>query len=606
MLLSYCVVNTNGREFLLACLEAIERTTPPDLEHEILVLDNASDDGSADAVRALDREIRLIALDRREGKAANDSRLIEEARGEYCLLLNEDSELQAGAVPALLGALRSDRQAAAAGAQLLAPMVAPVPCAWRLPSAETALAGALFLHRQFTVESGGDGTRPVGWVQSSAMLVRREAALAGRRLRPRLLRLLRRDRLLQAPRATQAGGSSTCPSARAIHHDQMAQDAAGAERRIVEYHRGRDRYLRKHLGRAAAVLLRPLLALPYLLRALAALVLPGHSARRYWLHARQALLPRPRRGHPRGGGGVQPPHRVVAMRILVVTQMWPSPENPDLGSFLVPLTREIEALGHEVEVASISRRGGSPTKYADAWSAEARARREALRARRRLRPLPLPRRGGRGARAAAGRGAPLVVMAHGQDVANLGRIRGVTAATRWVVGRSSAVIANSRWLAGRLTERIPAAEPKIEVADCGVDLEAFSPRPADEARRELGWEGEGPAFLCVGSLIERKNVVRLAEAFASLGRGRLAFVGDGPLRAELEGRPGVHLVGRVPQSEVPRWVAACDVLCQPSLIEPFGQATLEAMAMERTVVATSNGRAPRVRHPGGGRPGRPA
>ena len=121
MLVSYCVVNTNGRELLLACLEAIERTTPSDLEHEILVLDNASDDGSADAVRALDRDIRLIALDRRAGKAANDSRLLQEARGEFCLLLNEDSELQPGAVAALLGALQSDRDAAAAGAQLLTP-----------------------------------------------------------------------------------------------------------------------------------------------------------------------------------------------------------------------------------------------------------------------------------------------------------------------------------------------------------------------------------------------------------------------------------------------------------------------------------------------------
>ena len=121
MLVSYCVVNTNGRDLLLACLEAIERTTPSDLEHEILVLDNASDDGSAEAVRALGREIRLIALDRREGKAANDSRLLQEARGEFCLLLNEDSELQPGAVAALLGALQSDRDAGAAGAQLLAP-----------------------------------------------------------------------------------------------------------------------------------------------------------------------------------------------------------------------------------------------------------------------------------------------------------------------------------------------------------------------------------------------------------------------------------------------------------------------------------------------------
>jgi glycosyltransferase involved in cell wall biosynthesis len=278
------------------------------------------------------------------------------------------------------------------------------------------------------------------------------------------------------------------------------------------------------------------------------------------------------------------------MRILEVTQMWPGPENPDLGSFLVPLTRELEALGHEVEVASISQRGGSRAKYV-------RLVREARAAARRFHPdvvfahFLFPS-GAAGALAARASGAPLVVMAHGQDVANLGRIPGVTAATRWVLRRSSAVICNSRWLAGRLTERIPAAEPKIEIADCGVDLDAFSPRDATAARRELGWDGEGPAFLCVGSLIERKNVERLADAFGALGRGRLAFVGDGPQRSGLEGRPGVTLTGRIPQSAVPQWVAACDVLCQPSLTEPFGQATLEAMAMERTVVATEVGGPP--------------
>jgi glycosyltransferase involved in cell wall biosynthesis len=278
------------------------------------------------------------------------------------------------------------------------------------------------------------------------------------------------------------------------------------------------------------------------------------------------------------------------MKILEVTQMWPSEEHPDLGSFLVPLTRELEALGHEVEVASISRRGGPPTEYATLV-------RKARAAAKRFRPdivfahFLFPA-GAAGALAARAAGVPFVVMAHGQDVANLGRIRGVTAATSWVTRRASAVIANSRWLADRLIEQIPAAGPKITVADLGVDLEAFSPRPADEARRELGWDGEGPAFLCVGSLIERKNVVRLADAFAALGRGRLAFVGDGPLRPALEGRSGVRLTGRIPQSEVPRWVAACDVLCQPSLIEPFGQATLEAMAMERSVVATMVGGPP--------------
>jgi glycosyltransferase involved in cell wall biosynthesis len=286
------------------------------------------------------------------------------------------------------------------------------------------------------------------------------------------------------------------------------------------------------------------------------------------------------------------------MRILLVTQMWPSRENPDLGSFLVPLKRELEAIGHEVEVAAISRRGGPPTKYG-------RLSGEAVRAAVRRRPdvvfahFLFPA-GAAAALASLASRAPLVLMAHGQDVANLGRVRGVTAATRAVVARSAAVIANSRWLADRLTERIPSAGANLEVIDCGVDMRAFEPRPAEEARSELDWDGDGPAFLCLGSLIERKNVVRLTDAFEDLGRGRLAFVGDGPLRSSLEGRPNVRITGRLPQAEVPRWIAASDVLCQPSLIEPFGQATLEGMAMERSVVATTVGGPPEFVTPGAG------
>ena len=118
-MLSYCVVNTNGRQDLLACLAAIERTRPAGIETETLVLDNASSDGSADAVRALGGDIRLIELQRRAGKAANDSTLLAEARGRYCLLLNEDSELRPGAVEALVAALEEEPAAGAAGAQLL-------------------------------------------------------------------------------------------------------------------------------------------------------------------------------------------------------------------------------------------------------------------------------------------------------------------------------------------------------------------------------------------------------------------------------------------------------------------------------------------------------
>jgi glycosyltransferase involved in cell wall biosynthesis len=283
------------------------------------------------------------------------------------------------------------------------------------------------------------------------------------------------------------------------------------------------------------------------------------------------------------------------VRILLVTQMWPTPGDPDLGGFLLPLERELRALGHEVEVAAIGRRGGAPTKYL-------RLAADAVRAARRFEPdvvfahflFPAGAAGLAAARVAR---APLVVMAHGQDVANLERAP-LRAATRPVVRGAAAVIANSRWLADRLKARYPGLA--CEVCDLGVDLAQFAPGTAPAAWPAGEDSATHPRFVCVGSLIERKNVVALADAFAALAQGTLAYVGDGPLRGALEGRPGVTLVGRVPHADVPAWIAAADVLCQPSLLEPFGLATLEAMALERTVVATTEGGPPEFVTPGAG------
>ena len=288
--LSYCVVNTNGRDHLLACLAAIRDTHPADVEHEILVLDNASDDGSAEAVRGLEIDVRLIERTTRAGKAENDTTLLREARGELCLLLNEDAELRPGAAAALLQELGRHEDAAIAGAQLVNPEGEPQPCAWRLPSVWTALAGALFLHRLFSVQSGGDATREVGWVQSSAMLVRRAAAEQVGYLDPDFF--VYSDETDFAKRLHDAGWRVLhVPSARAVHHEQLATDPHTGEHRIVEFHRNRDLYMRKHHGPAAAGLVRALTAWSYAARSVAAVVLSGHDPGWYRLHARQALRP---------------------------------------------------------------------------------------------------------------------------------------------------------------------------------------------------------------------------------------------------------------------------------------------------------------------------
>jgi glycosyltransferase involved in cell wall biosynthesis len=267
------------------------------------------------------------------------------------------------------------------------------------------------------------------------------------------------------------------------------------------------------------------------------------------------------------------------MRILLVSQMYPGPEAPSLGTFVQQVERALAARGHEIERAVLATRAGGKRRHLEL----ARSTRRAARA---FRPdvvyahFLVPT--GLGAALAAG-DIPLVVTAHGQDVRNVGRVPGIRTATRFVIRRAAGVVAVSEWLRQELEAKIPEARGRTEVVDCGVDLERFVPRPAPDGPKR---------YLCLGALIERKNVVRLATAFERVGEGTLTFVGDGPLRPQLEGRPGIRLAGVVPHDEIPEQIAAAHVVCQPSLVEPFGQATLEAMACGRSVVATRVGGPP--------------
>jgi N-acetylglucosaminyl-diphospho-decaprenol L-rhamnosyltransferase len=288
--ISFCVVNTSQRELLLRGLDAIARERQGlAFATEVLVLDNGSRDRSAQAAHAHPAVDEVIALSERRGKGLNDSELLRRARGRYALLLNEDSELQPGATLALHQALKEHPVAACAGAKLLRPSGVEQPSAWRFPTPMTALAGALFLHRCFTVQSRGQRTREVDWCQSAALLVRREAAKQVDYLDPDFF--VYSDEVDFARRLRDAGWRSVwVPAAVAIHHEQLST-AAIPERRIVEMARNRDLYMRKHHSRTAALLVRLLSAWTYALRAVAALALPGHSAQRYWQHVTATLRP---------------------------------------------------------------------------------------------------------------------------------------------------------------------------------------------------------------------------------------------------------------------------------------------------------------------------
>jgi GT2 family glycosyltransferase len=211
--LSYCVVNTQQRPLLSYCLDAIarERATV-DFETETLVLDNASNDGSAEAARQHPVTTDVIEREVRRPRAENAAELLRRARGRFCLLLDEDSELEPGATVALHAALAGADDAAAAGATLVSPDGEQLPSAWRFPSAATAMLSLIGLRRRL-VQSRGPRIRDVDWAPAAALLVRRDAAAAAE--------WLESDEVEFCRRLHDAGWRVLyVPEARAVHHDQ--------------------------------------------------------------------------------------------------------------------------------------------------------------------------------------------------------------------------------------------------------------------------------------------------------------------------------------------------------------------------------------------------
>jgi glycosyltransferase involved in cell wall biosynthesis len=268
------------------------------------------------------------------------------------------------------------------------------------------------------------------------------------------------------------------------------------------------------------------------------------------------------------------------VRILLLSNMYPSAERPDYGVFVKRLADALRDRGHEVDESVLGPGARGPLATPIAYLGLLRRTRRLVRSRRPqivyahyLVPTGLVALGG---------GAPYVVTAHGRDVANVGTIPLVGTLTRRVIRRARGVICVSAYLA----ERLPAQPRRLEVIDCGVDTTLF--RPADRP------PGDGPRYLTVGSLIERKNVGRLLEAFGRLGQGTLTVVGSGPLEQELRAAApeSVTFLGRVAPERIIELYGEHDVYCQTSLVEPQGQALLEALASARPVVATQVGGPP--------------
>jgi GT2 family glycosyltransferase len=118
MKLSIVIVSFNTRELLLDCLASVYAQQPL-FEREVIVVDNHSCDGSAEAVRVRFPEVRLIELPNNLGFSTGNNCGLRVARGEYCLLLNSDTVVLPGALEGLVHYLDEHSDAEAVGPRLL-------------------------------------------------------------------------------------------------------------------------------------------------------------------------------------------------------------------------------------------------------------------------------------------------------------------------------------------------------------------------------------------------------------------------------------------------------------------------------------------------------
>ena len=272
--------------------------------------------------------------------------------------------------------------------------------------------------------------------------------------------------------------------------------------------------------------------------------------------------------------------------------MYPGPAAPDLGVFVADLASALEERGHEFAYAVIDGRGLA-TKYL-------RLGRDAVREARRFRPE--------------------VVYSHflfPAGSSGRGGARPAPASSSRPTGRTSATSGRSRLLHGDLDRHAPRAGrrrlglpparycrrlPALDGRIWRIGLRR-RPRTLPGSRRR-GAEGEARLGRRAALLRARRLAGRAQEPGTSR-RGSSAASSEAASRSSATGRcarrargwPSVRVVGRVSHEEVADWIGAADVVCQPSLVEAFGQALLEGLASERSVVATLSGDRPSSSRP---------
>jgi N-acetylglucosaminyl-diphospho-decaprenol L-rhamnosyltransferase len=269
--LSIVIVNWNVRELLRHCLSSIYQATEASLEPEVIVVDNASGDGSVAMVRKDFPQVHLIANDENLGFTRGNNQAIAQSQGRYVLLLNPDTEVVGDALIAMVQYMDAHPQVGALGPQLLYPDGSVQPSRRRFPTMATAFLESTVLQqwfpdnrvlrRYYIHDWGNDEVQEVDWVVGACLLARRQAIEQIGLLDEEFF--MYSEEMDWCRRLKEHGWQVVyLPTAQVIHHEAKSSEQVKPLQHI-QFQRSKVLYFRKHHGRWQAEVLRLFLLTTY-------------------------------------------------------------------------------------------------------------------------------------------------------------------------------------------------------------------------------------------------------------------------------------------------------------------------------------------------------
>jgi GT2 family glycosyltransferase len=273
---SVVIVSWNTRALLLDALASLYETTTG-VSFEVIVVDNASEDGTSEAVDEKFPDVRLLRLETNRGFTGGNNAGFEIARGRYVLLLNSDTIVLPTTIAPLVYYLDDHPGAGCVGAKHLN---ADGSLQRSMDDEPTLLPDALYyteLHRVPAVRrwltrscawwSDHEVEQEAGWVNGACLMVRRVVIAEVGGLDERLF--IYGEELDWCHRMRQAGWSvHFIPSAEVIHLGGQAMDSA-ADRRAALLMRGQLHFYQQHHNRRTATAFRAVIALTAIVRLVA-------------------------------------------------------------------------------------------------------------------------------------------------------------------------------------------------------------------------------------------------------------------------------------------------------------------------------------------------